>query len=375
MGPEDLRVDASPEAYIVFRPPDDLLTERKPGVRAVTEVRTRPVMSKFINDPTEVVNDYLVGLQAAHRDVLAYDSEARVVLRRSPVVGKVGLVAGGGSGCEPLHTGFVGPGMLDAACPGQVFTSPVPRQIVAATQAADTGAGVLHVIKNFSGEVMNFGMAEEILGFEDIAIESVLVNDDVAVADTGRNAGRRGLGATVLVEKVAGAAAERGDDLATVAAVARRVTARARTFGVGLSSCTPPLRGRPIFEMPQGRIELGIGISGEPGRNRADLRSAQELAELMLGEVISDLAPARGAEVLVLVNGMGGTPGSELYLLYGEVERGLRKHGLLPTRRLVGNYVTSLDQRGAALTVLELDAELTELWDAPVHTPALRWGL
>jgi dihydroxyacetone kinase-like protein len=341
----------------------------------VTEVTTRRAMRKFINEPVEVVDDYLAGLEAAHREVLTYDAEQRVVLRRRPVVGKVGLVAGGGSGCEPLHTGFVGPGMLDAACPGQVFTSPVPRQIVAATRAADTGAGVLHIVKNFSGEVMNFGMAGEILEFEDIVIEAVLVNDDVSVTDSDQNAGRRGLGATVLVERIAGAAAERGDSLAAVAAVARRVNARARTFGVGLSSCTPPLHGRPIFDMPEGQIELGIGISGEPGRSRGECRSAHDLAEVMLDEVLVDLRPSLGAEVLVLVSGMGGTPGSELYLLYGEVERGLRQRGLAPVRRLVGNYVTSLDQLGAALTVLELDRETTGLWDAPVHTPALRWGL
>jgi phosphoenolpyruvate---glycerone phosphotransferase subunit DhaK len=341
----------------------------------MTEVTTGPAMRKLINDPAHVVDDDLAGLRAAHADVLAYDPEARVVLRREPVVGKVGLVAGGGSGCEPLHTGFVGIGMLDAACPGKVFTSPVPRQIVAATRAADTGAGVLHIVKNFSGEVMNFGMAAEILDFEDIAIESVLVNDDVAVADNGQNAGRRGLGATVLVEKIAGAAAERGDDLATVAALACRVNARSRTFGIGLSSCTPPLRGRPIFDLPEGQLELGIGISGEPGRSRGELLGAHELAELMLNEVLPDLGPAPGADVLVLVNGMGGTPGSELYVLYGGVESGLRERGFKPLRRLVGNYVTSLDQLGAALTVLELDPELTELWDAPVHTPALRWGI
>ncbi len=341
----------------------------------MTEVTTRPAMRKIINDPVHVVDDYLSGLQAAHADVLAYDDDARIVLRREPVVGKVGLVAGGGSGCEPLHTGFVGPGMLDAACPGQVFTSPVPRQIVAATRAADTGAGVLHIVKNFSGEVMNFGMATEILDFEDIAIQSVLVNDDVAVADNGENAGRRGLGATVFVEKIAGAAAERGDDLDTVAAIARRVNARSRTFGVGLSSCTPPLRGRPIFDLPEGQMELGVGISGEPGRSRREVLSAHELAELMLDEVLPDLGPAPGADLLVMVNGMGATPSSELYLLYGEVESRLRTQGFQPIRRLVGSYVTSLDQRGAALTVLELDVELAELWDLPVHTPALRWGI
>ena len=340
----------------------------------MTELSTRHAMRKFVNDPAEVVDDYLAGLELAHADVLAFDAVHRVVRRRDPVVGKVGLVAGGGSGCEPLHTGFVGPGMLDAACPGQVFTSPVPRQIVEATRAADTGAGVLHIIKNFSGEVMNFGMAAEILEFDDVAIESVLVNDDVAVADDGNTAGRRGLGATVLVEKIAGASAERGDGLAAVAAIGRRVVARARTYGVGLSSCTPPLRGRPIFDLPEGQLELGVGISGEPGRSRVESRPARELADLMLEEVLSDLVPAPGAEVLVLLSGLGGTPVSELYLLYGEVARGLRTHGLKPIRSLVGNYVTSLDQLGAAITVLELDPELVHLWDLPVHTPAMRWG-
>lgn len=332
-------------------------------------------MQKIINDPADVVSEYLQGLAAAHPEYLRFDAEQRIVVRTAPAMpGKVGIVAGGGSGCEPLHNGFVGRGMLDATCPGEVFTSPNPDQIVAATKAADSGAGVLHIIKNFSGEVMNFGMAAELLAFEDLTIETVLINDDVAVEDIPGTAGRRGLGATILVEKIVGAAAERGDRLDALTSLGRRVNARARSFGVGLSSCTPPLRGRPIFELPDGTIELGIGISGEPGRERVPMLNAREIAAVMVEEVISDLQPAGGADVLVLINGMGATPLSELYVLYGEVEALLRERSFRPARRLIGNYLTSLDQAGAALTVLELDEEMTKLWDAPVGTPSIRWG-
>lgn len=335
-----------------------------------------PTMRKFINDPADVVTEYLVGLAAAHPGIVRLDNANCVVLRsEAPRPGKVGLVAGGGSGCEPLHTGFVGLGMLDAACPGQVFTSPVPRQIAAATRAVHAGAGVLHVVKNFSGEVMNFGMATDLLAFEDdvIPIETVVVNDDVSIADSDDNAGRRGLGATVIVEKVAGAAAEQGADLGAVARLARRVVERSRTYGVGLSSCTPPARGRPIFDLPEGSMELGIGISGEPGTERVPTMTAAEVAELMVDRVLEDRRPTTGAPVLALLNGLGGTPVSELYLLYGEVEARLQRAGLAPVRSLVGSYVTSLDQAGAALTVCELDEELTEHWDAPVHTTEIRW--
>jgi dihydroxyacetone kinase-like protein len=332
-------------------------------------------MKKFLNDPADAVTDYLVGLAAAHPTTVHFDADRRIVVRAEKSrPGKVGLIAGGGSGCEPLHTGFVGQGMLDAACPGEIFTSPVPKQIVAATRAADRGAGVLHVIKNFSGEVMNFGMATELLAFEGFAIDSVLINDDVSIPDLPGTAGRRGLGATVLVEKIAGAAAERGDDLTSVTGIARRVNDRARTFAVGLSSCTPPLRGKPIYDLPDGEIEFGIGMSGEPGRERVAARSVHEVASVMVAEVLADLRPAQGATVLVMVNGMGATPLSELYVLYGECDRALRSAGLNPVRSLVGNYVTSLDQAGAALTVLELDDDMTVLWDAPVRTPSIIWG-
>lgn len=333
-------------------------------------------MKRFMNDPVHVVRDYLAGLQAAHPGVVAVDHQQKIVTRARPKAeGLVGLVAGGGSGCEPLHTGFVGTGMLDAACPGAIFTSPVPRQIIAATRAAERGAGVLHIVKNFTGEVMNFGMAQEIMAFDGQRVETVLVNDDCAIPDDGSNAGRRGLGATVLVEKMAGAAAERGDDLARVAAIARRVVSRARTYSIGLTSCTPPERGRPIYQMTEDEMDLGIGISGSPGLGRVPLQSAHDIAERLVSAVLTDLSPAAGTSCLTLLSGLGGTPEAELYLLYGEIAACLAAEGFPPRRCLVGNLVTSLDQQGAALTLLALDDELTALWDAPVQTQALRWGM
>jgi dihydroxyacetone kinase-like protein len=332
-------------------------------------------MKKFLNDPADVVKESLAGLAAAHGDLVRYDAEAQIVLRAdAPVKGKVALVSGGGSGHEPLHGGFVGRGMLDAACPGEVFTSPVPDQMLAATKAVDGGAGIVHIVKNYTGDVMNFKLAAEDAADEGIAVESVLVDDDVAVEDSLYTAGRRGVGATVLIEKIAGAAAERGDNVEAVAAVARRVNERARSFGVALSSCTPPSAGKPIFDLPEGEIELGIGIHGEPGRRREHIRTAREIVEVTLDAILSDLKPSEGAPVLPFVNGMGGTPQIELYLLYGEVDRQLRAAGLDPVRNLVGSYITSLEMAGASVTVLELDDELVSLWDAPVHTPALRWG-
>ena len=332
-------------------------------------------MRKFLNEPERVVKESLAGLAAAHPDLLRYDAESQVVVRRdAPRQGKVGLVSGGGSGHEPLHGGFVGLGMLDAACPGEVFTSPVPDQVLAATRAVDGGAGVVHIVKNYTGDVMNFKLAAEEAADDGLRVEAVLIDDDVAVQDSLYTAGRRGVGATVLAEKIAGAAAERGAALAEVAGVARRVNQRARSFGVALSSCTPPAAGKPIFDLPEGEMELGIGIHGEPGRRRAPLASAGDIAESMVEAVVSDLAPAPGARLLAFVNGMGGTPSIELYLLYGEIERRLRERGLTVARNLVGSYITSLEMAGGSLTVLELDDELLELWDAPVHTPALRWG-
>jgi dihydroxyacetone kinase-like protein len=264
--------------------------------------------------------------------------------------------------------------MLDVACPGEVFTSPVPEQMLAATQAVSGGAGVVHIVKNYTGDVMNFKLAAEDAADEGIDVDSVLIDDDVAVQDSLYTAGRRGVGATVLAEKIAGAAAERGDDLASVAGIARRVNERARSFGIALSSCIPPAAGKPIFELPEGEMEVGIGIHGEPGRRREPLASAKEIAALMVEAVLSDREIDGGSRVLTFVNGMGGTPQIELYLLYGEVERRLRDAGLDPARQLVGSYITSLEMAGASLTVLELDDELLTLWDAPVRTAALRWG-
>ena len=333
-------------------------------------------LKKFLNDPEAIVDESVAGLAAAHGDILRYDDEAKIIVRSdAPVKDKVALISGGGSGHEPLHGGFVGPGMLDAACPGAVFTSPVPDQMLAATKAVDAGAGVVHLVKNYTGDVMNFKLAAEDAADEGIEVESVLLDDDVAVQDSLYTAGRRGVGATVLAEKIAGAAAERGDDLATVAGLARQVNDKARSFGIALSSCIPPAGGEPIFDLPEGEMEVGIGIHGEPGRRREPLASAHEIAALMVDAVVSDLKPAAGAKVLPFVNGMGGTPQLELYLLYGEVENALKEAGLEPVRRLVGSYITSLEMAGASLTLLELDDEMTTLWDAPVKTAALRWGV
>lgn len=331
-------------------------------------------MRKFLNDPAAVVKESLKGLAAAHPDLLRYDVVNQIIVRRgAPKKGKVALISGGGSGHEPLHGGFVGLGMLDAAAPGEVFTSPVPGQMLAATKAVDGGAGVVHIVKNYTGDVLNFKLAAEDAADEGIKVTTVVIDDDVAVQDSLYTAGRRGVGATVLAEKIAGAAAEGGADLAKVTDTIKRVNERARSFGVALSSCVPPASGKAIFDLPEGQIELGVGIHGEPGRRRAPLGSASEVVEIMVEAVISDLKPKRGTKVLAFVNGMGGTPLLELYLIYGEVDEKLRKAGLEPVRNLVGSYITSLEMAGASLTVLELDDELIKLWDAPVHTPALRW--
>jgi dihydroxyacetone kinase-like protein len=331
-------------------------------------------MQKLINAPDTAVTEYLTGLAAVHREVVAFDVEDRIVTRRTPAGGgKVGLVSGGGSGCEPLHAGYVGLGMLDAACPGEIFTSPVPAQVMAATEAADHGSGVLFVIKNFGGEVMNFGLAAEIMTRRGVRIEKVLVDDDASFP-AGLESRRRGLGATVLVEKIAGAAAERGQALDRVAAVARRVVASSRTFGVALSSCTPPRLGRPTFELPDGTYELGVGLGGDRGHDRGALPPAAEVADVLLSRLVDELQVTDGTRVLAMLSGLGSTPEMELFGLYGLVDERLRARGAVVERSLVGNYLTSLDSLGALLTVLVVDDELIELWDDPVHTPALRWG-
>jgi dihydroxyacetone kinase-like protein len=329
-------------------------------------------MKKLINTPDSVVTDALAGIAAAHPS-LAVDIDNKVITRAGrPTPGKVGLVSGGGSGHEPLHGGFVGYGMLDAACPGEVFTSPVPDQMLAATRAVNAGAGVLHIVKNYTGDVLNFQMAAELADDDGIEVVPVVVNDDVAVQDSLYTAGRRGVGATVFVEKIAGALAERGAPLSEVAAVAAEVNARSRSFGVALTSCTVPAAGKPTFELGEAEIELGIGIHGEPGRHRGPLAPASEIAAVALDAINSDL-PLTG-DVLVMVNGMGGTPLIELYVVYNEVHKYITGKGARITRNLVGNYITSLEMQGFSVTVCQLTDSLTDLWDAAVDTPALRWG-
>jgi dihydroxyacetone kinase-like protein len=334
------------------------------------------VVKKFINDPENVVPEALAGVAAAHPGLVRVDLEHQLVLRAdAPVQGKVGLVSGGGSGHEPLHGGLVGLGMLDAACAGAVFTSPVPDQMAAATRAVDGGAGVLHIVKNYTGDVLNFRMAAELAEDEGLQVDSVVIDDDVAVQDSLYTAGRRGVGATVLAEKLAGARAEQGGSLADVAAVARKVNDRARSFGVALTSCATPASGTPIFDLGADEIEVGVGIHGEPGRRREKLAPAHEIVGMMLDPILEDLKPASGSSVLAFVNGLGGTPLLELYLLFNEVSKQLEQHGVSIGRSLVGNYITSLEMAGASITLLSLDDQLTALWDAPVKTAALRWGV
>ncbi|MFD6333231.1 dihydroxyacetone kinase subunit DhaK [Streptomyces niveus] len=329
-------------------------------------------MRMLINVPETVVADALRGMAAAHPE-LSVDVDNRVVVRRdAPVEGKVGLVSGGGSGHEPLHGGFVGPGMLSASCPGEVFTSPVPDQMVRAATAVDSGAGVLFIVKNYTGDVLNFDMAAELAEDEGIRVAKVLVNDDVAVTDSLFTAGRRGTGATLFVEKIAGAAAEEGAPLERVEAIGRQVNESARSFGVALSAVTTPSKGSPTFDLPDGELELGIGIHGEPGRERRAMMTAREIADFAVDAVLEDLRPS--GPVLALVNGMGATPLLELYGFNAEVQRVLAERGVAVARTLVGNYVTSLDMAGCSVTLCQVDEDLLRLWDAPVQTPALRWG-
>ncbi|MFD7028653.1 dihydroxyacetone kinase subunit DhaK [Streptomyces sp. NPDC059917] len=333
-------------------------------------------MRMLINSPETVVADALRGMAAAHPE-LEVDVERRIVVRRDVRGGgRVGVVSGGGSGHEPLHAGFVGYGMLSAACPGEVFTSPVPDQMLRAATAVDSGQGVLFVVKNYTGDVLNFEMAAELAEEDGLRIEQVLVNDDVAVTDSLHTAGRRGTGATLFVEKIAGAAAEEGAPLDRVAALARRVNASSRSFGVALGPCSTPAKGGPTFTLPQGELELGIGIHGEPGRERRPMMSAREIAEVAVEAVLRELDEVGpvGGPVLALVNGMGATPLLELYGFHAEVARVLAERGVPVARALVGNYVTALDMAGCSVTLCRADEELLRLWDAPVQTTALRWG-
>lgn len=331
-------------------------------------------MKKLINDPADVISEALRGMAVAHPE-LRIDHANRIIYRReAPVPGKVGVISGGGSGHEPMHGGFVGPGMLDAACAGEVFTSPVPDQMLEATKNVDSGAGVLHIVKNYTGDVMNFEMGAELAAAEGITVESVVVDDDVAVQDSTFTAGRRGVGATVLVEKIAGAAAEQGRSLAEVADVARRVNAASRSMGVALTSCTVPAVGHPTFDLPDNEIEVGIGIHGEPGRHRVPIQPARAVAELMAEPILADLDFSGDDGVILFVNSMGGTPLIELYVMYAEFTAILDKAGVRVARSLVGPYITSLDMAGCSVTLLKADDDMLRLWDHPVNTPALRKG-
>jgi len=334
-------------------------------------------MKKLINDPADVVKEALLGIEAAHSDRVRVDHDSRIIYRAdAPVQGKVGLISGGGSGHEPMHGGFVGLGMLDAACAGEVFTSPVPDQMMAATKGVDGGAGVLHIVKNYTGDVMNFEMAAEMAAADaGTEIMSVVTDDDVAVQDSLYTAGRRGVGVTVLLEKVVGAAAEEGRPLQEVADLARRVNDQGRSMGMALTSCTVPSAGKPTFNLSDTEMELGVGIHGEPGRTRLPAAPAKEVAALLVDPVLQDLPYGQGDSVIAFVNGMGGTPLIELYIMFHEVSQLLEKAGITVARSLVGSYITSLEMAGCSVTLLKADDELVRLWDAPVNTPGLRWGV
>ncbi len=332
-------------------------------------------MKKLINDPAAVVSEALDGMALAHADLIKVHKDPAYITRAdAPVKGKVAILSGGGSGHEPMHGGFVGRGMLDAACPGAVFTSPTPDQMLEATKAIDGGAGVLHIVKNYTGDIMNFEMAADLAKAEGIDVESVVINDDVAVKDSLYTAGRRGVATTVLAEKICGAAAETGKSLKEVAELCRRVNANGRTMGMALTACTVPHAGKPSFELAENEMEIGIGIHGEPGRRREKIQPADKIVEMLMGPVLDDLPFQSGDEVLLFVNGMGGTPLVELYVVFRKAHEIATQRGLKVSRHLVGSYITSLEMAGTSITLLKLDAEMRRYWDAPVVTPALRWG-
>ncbi|MDO5737315.1 MAG: dihydroxyacetone kinase subunit DhaK [Propionibacteriaceae bacterium] len=331
-------------------------------------------MKKLINDVDDVIADALKGIELSD-DNVRVDHENRIIYRAEKTRdGKVAVISGGGSGHEPLHGGFVGLGMLDAACAGQMFTSPTPDQMLAATTEAEAGAGVLHIVKNYTGDVMNFEMAGEMAADSGVRVETIVVADDVAVQDSLYTAGRRGVGLTVLLEKIVGAAAEEGRDMDGVLEIAHRVNAGGRSMGMALTSCTVPAAGKPTFDLPEDEMEIGIGIHGEPGRHREPMGTAREVAKQLVDPILHDLDFTSG-DTIVMVNGMGGTPLIELYLMYGEVKALLDAAGVTVARNLVGNYITSLDMAGCSVTLLKADDEILGLWDAPVRTAGLRWGV
>jgi dihydroxyacetone kinase-like protein len=332
-------------------------------------------VKKIINDPSTVVAESLRGLALAHADLLTVVADPAVVVRAdAPVKGKVAIISGGGAGHEPMHGGLVGPGMLDAACPGAVFTSPTPDQMQTAVERTDGGAGALLIVKNYTGDVLNFETAAELAEAADVEVRTIVIDDDVAVKDSTYTAGRRGVGGTVLLEKIVGAAAERGDDLAACHALAERVVANVRSMGMALAAPTVPHVGEPSFDLADDEMEVGIGIHGEPGRARMPVENADAIVARLLEPIVEDLPFASGDRVLLFTNSMGATPLLELYLAHGIAERLLAERGVVVERRLVGPYVTSLEMQGMSLTLLRLDDELLELWDAPVRTAALRWG-
>jgi phosphoenolpyruvate---glycerone phosphotransferase subunit DhaK len=329
-------------------------------------------MKKFLNSPKTLLEESLDGFVAAHANIVVAGDERKFIRRKTLKPGKVALISGGGSGHEPLHAGFVGLGMLDAACPGQIFTAPTPDQMVAAIQAVDQGAGVILIVKNYEGDVMNFEMAAEMT---EGRCATVITDDDVAVETSTYSTGRRGVAGTLIVEKIVGAAAEMGMPQGELQALGQRVNRQTRSMGVALTSCTVPAAGKPNFELSDSEVEMGVGIHGEPGRRRVPLASAREMIEEMVTAILVDLAPKRGDEAILFVNGFGATPSIELYLLYHEARRVLLDAGLTPARSLVGSYVTSLDMAGASITVSLIEGDAAKLWDQPVHTAALRWGV
>ena len=332
-------------------------------------------MKKLINSPQDMVREAMEGMEAAHGDRLRINYEPAYIVRKNqPLKGKVALVSGGGSGHEPMHAGYVGKGMLDAACPGHVFTSPTPDQMFEASKATNSGGGVLHIVKNYTGDVMNFELAAEMLREEGIKVETVVTDDDVAVENSLYTAGRRGVGLTVLMEKLLGAAAEEGKTLAEIKKLGEEIRKSGRSMGMALTACTVPHAGKPSFELPEDEIELGIGIHGEPGRRRVKIAGANEVTEMLLEPIIIDLPYKKGDDVLLFVNGMGGTPLIELYIVYRRAAQIARKHGLNIVRNLVGSYITSLEMAGTSITLLKMNGTLCKLWDAPVDTPGLHWS-
>lgn len=329
-------------------------------------------MKIFVNDVENLLVESLSGFAAAHQDLVSLNLDPHFVMRTHKAKNKVALISGGGSGHEPLHTGFIGHGMLDAACPGHVFTSPTPDQMMAAAEAVECGKGVLFIVKNYAGDVMNFEMAAEMISCEHA---TVLTSDDVAVENSTYTTGRRGVAGTVIVEKVVGSLAQTGADLAHCKALGERVNQRTASMGVALSSCTVPAAGRPTFDIGDSELEMGVGIHGEPGRRREAMRSADEIVKDLVMAILQDLKPVESSEVLLMINGFGATPLMQLYMLYHSASKQLAAHGLKVTRSLVGNYTTALDMAGASVTVCELDDEIKRHWDSPVHTAALRWGM